>query len=403
MYPTNPLQKLSWQDVITSFAKVSDAAFDVLESNSEILYQKFLTVEDFENHLAEILDCVILGFSQQKQTIYARGSALTNVRYLHGEEKSVRAERNRIRERANKIIYTIKYTLFPSALQRDRQRKDVKKRKLIEEAKESGDAPAGGNSSSASKIPEGEVNTEPVVMTRREFENQQVEEYLERIEMDTEETGTSSGVSTEISSLSIDDKRIYKGQRSGGHGQVDENGVPLQDLYETPNELVDTIIQFISEQLGPIGILPHTFFDPAVGNGAIIKRLREKGFNDSSGSDKFVCFEGNDMIDFLTLTSIPDGFDFIIVNPPFSQMKEFLDKCFDLRKPFALLARLDILSTKYLRNACFREKCFFCIANGKHLFKHKAEFIDVGAVMWIVGNVDEFKEGDTDDHRLFFY
>jgi hypothetical protein len=62
-------------------------------------------------------------------------------------------------------------------------------------------------------------------------------------------------------------------QRSGGHGQVDENRVPLQDLYETPNELVDTIIDFISYQLNPMGILPNTFFDPAVGNGAIVKRL----------------------------------------------------------------------------------------------------------------------------------
>ena len=109
------------------------------------------------------------------------------------------------------------------------------------------------------------------------------------------------------------------------------------------------------------------------------------------------------MIDFLTITSVPDGFDFLIVNPPFSQMKEFLDKCFELHKPFALLARLDILSTKYLRQSCFQQKCFFCIASGKHSFIHKAEPIDVGSVMWIVGNVEEFHEGDSDKHRLFFY
>jgi hypothetical protein len=84
-------------------------------------------------------------------------------------------------------------------------------------------------------------------------------------------------------------------------------------------------------------------------------------------------------------------------------MKEFLDKCFELRKPFALLARLDILSTKYLRDACFQRRCFFCISNGRHLFKHEADLIDIGSVMWIVGNVEEFRAGDSDEHRLFFW
>jgi hypothetical protein len=276
--PKEPLKQLTWQDVITAYAQITATGIDLLDSNSEILYRTFLTVEEFENHLAEIFDCVLLGFSKQNQEIYAKSSTLLLVKYKHGADKSIMAQRSKIREKANRIIYSIKYNLFPSAMAKDIERRQMKKRKLIE-AKESDEEDKATESKevvSATQAPDPEI----IVMTKRDFDNKNVQDYMDVTDSDVTEESASgvseesasgvseesaSGVSTELSSLSIGDKHTFKGRRSGGHGQKDENGLPLRDLYETPNELVDSIVNFISTQLGPLGILPTNFFDPAVG------------------------------------------------------------------------------------------------------------------------------------------
>ena len=209
-----------------------------------------------------------------------KGSALVGVKYKHGQDKSIIAQRQKIRERANRIIYSIKYILFPSAMTRDRERRQLKKRKLIEAKSE--ESKASGPIVVDPKVIQADPNV--VVMTKQEFENQQVQNYLDDDEifsilLDDSSSGveigtksettneSASGISTEMSSLSFEEKRTakYKGQRSGGHGQIDEKGEPLQDLYETPPELVDTIMRFIGNELNSLGILPKHFFDPAVG------------------------------------------------------------------------------------------------------------------------------------------
>ena len=75
--PENPLKQLTWQEVITSYAKITDVSLQLLDDNSEVLFRAFLTVEEFENRLGEIFDCVLLGFSKQNQDLYAQGLAIT--------------------------------------------------------------------------------------------------------------------------------------------------------------------------------------------------------------------------------------------------------------------------------------------------------------------------------------
>ncbi len=133
----------------------------------------------------------------------------------------------------------------------------------------------------------------------------------------------------------------------------------------------------------------------------MVRVIRDHGAN-CVGTDKFIDFENCGLLlDFLTVETIADDIDFLILNPPFSQMNAFLKKCFELRKPFALLCRLDVMGTKYLREACFEKRCFFAIPSGRHLFKCEAEYIDVGNVMWVIGGLGVEKNND-DPYELYF-
>lgn len=49
--------------------------------------------------------------------------------------------------------------------------------------------------------------------------------------------------------------------------------------------------------------------------------------------------------DFLTC-EVPEGVNCIITNPPFSLKNQFLQRCYDLKLPFALLLPIQALDTK---------------------------------------------------------
>lgn len=98
------------------------------------------------------------------------------------------------------------------------------------------------------------------------------------------------------------------------------------DEFQTPNEALDYLIPFIKKD--------WNIWECACGKGNIVKYLREKGFN-IIGTDK----ETN----FLTKQVCCDV---IITNPPYSLKDEFLERCYRLQKPFALLMPLSALEGK---------------------------------------------------------
>ena len=52
-------------------------------------------------------------------------------------------------------------------------------------------------------------------------------------------------------------------------------------------------------------------------------------------SNNYKCVSSKDS-DFLT-DELPDGIDVIITNPPYSKKDKFIERCYELKKPFALL------------------------------------------------------------------
>ncbi len=99
------------------------------------------------------------------------------------------------------------------------------------------------------------------------------------------------------------------------------------DLYGTPKEAVDMLLPYIPKK-GKI-------WECCNGYGAISGRLKEKGFR------VIVSDKEKD-----ALTYQPKNWDILITNPPYSLKTEFLGRCRDLGKPFALLMPSDLVGVK---------------------------------------------------------
>lgn len=112
--------------------------------------------------------------------------------------------------------------------------------------------------------------------------------------------------------------------------EQDENGVWhfSRDLYYTPRYAVDYILPYL-----PAGA---TIWEPACGIGHISDYLEEKAFD-------VIATDAMRGTDFLTC-DVPE-FDVILTNPPWSKANEFIRRCDEIGKPFALLMSVDALGT----------------------------------------------------------
>ena len=121
------------------------------------------------------------------------------------------------------------------------------------------------------------------------------------------------------------------------------------------------------------------------GNSKITTVLKNRGYN-VIGSDITTGF------DFLK--DDPDfDFDMIITNPPYSLKNQFLEKCYEYDKPFALLLPLTALEG-IARGDMFR-KCGISVI----VLDKRADFTGKGA-NWF--NTSWFCWGFVENHRLFF-
>ncbi len=117
------------------------------------------------------------------------------------------------------------------------------------------------------------------------------------------------------------------------------------DNFQTPSWPVEKLMDYLSQV--PF-FAPHKddkAWDPCCGKGSIVSTLRDMGY-DAYGSDK-------EELDFLTGTNTNE-FDYIITNPPYSIKDQFLARCYELGKPFALLMPLTAFEG-VKRQALYRE------------------------------------------------
>lgn len=97
------------------------------------------------------------------------------------------------------------------------------------------------------------------------------------------------------------------------------------DEFQTPKYAIFPLLPYLDKK--------WNIFECAWGKGSLAKHFEEEGFN----------VYGNKAIDFLESDIFPDCFDIIITNPPYSIKDGFIEKCYSLKKPFALLMPLTAL------------------------------------------------------------
>lgn len=120
------------------------------------------------------------------------------------------------------------------------------------------------------------------------------------------------------------------------------------DNFSTPGWALDPILPYLS---------PHwRVWEPATGKGNLVEVLlnvvEDVYASDILPEERVLGGEMRYCRDFLT--GPPLNVNAVITNPPFSLKEEFLARCYELRKPFALLMPLTALEGKK-RQALYRQ------------------------------------------------
>lgn len=99
--------------------------------------------------------------------------------------------------------------------------------------------------------------------------------------------------------------------------------------FQTPSEALEPLYPYLKKE--------WVIWEPATGKRNLELALCEHNF-ETIGTDIIM---GKDF-----LTTDPPPFDCIITNPPFSLKQQFLECCYELGKPFALLLPITTFETK---------------------------------------------------------
>jgi len=114
-----------------------------------------------------------------------------------------------------------------------------------------------------------------------------------------------------------------------------KNGSP--DDFQTPREALDPLLPYLNKE--------WLIWECASGKGNLVSGLNNKGYL-TIGTD---ILTGHNFLEYE-----PKEFNCIITNPPFSLKEQFLKRCYDLKKPFALLLPLTTFEG-IKRQALFRK------------------------------------------------
>ncbi|HVO28861.1 MAG TPA: class I SAM-dependent methyltransferase [Candidatus Paceibacterota bacterium] len=156
---------------------------------------------------------------------------------------------------------------------------------------------------------------------------------------------------------------------------------PLKTKYlndfQTPPAALESLYPYLKKD--------WLIWEPACGKGNLVNALAEHGY-----SVRATDITGG--IDFLTIPPAP--FDCIITNPPYSLKQQFLERCYELGRPFALLLPITAFETEK-RQALFRKYGVEVVFLPKRLNFETPSGKGAGswfATMWITNGLNIHKE-----------
>jgi hypothetical protein len=125
-------------------------------------------------------------------------------------------------------------------------------------------------------------------------------------------------------------EKSYNYLRDNRRSQISDITAPLgMDACQTPGYALDPLLPYLNKSL--------TLWEPARGEGLIVKALSDNGFS-VVGSD---ILTDQNFFDYE-----PEQWDCLVTNPPYSVHFQWLKRCYELGKPFALLVKVELLGTK---------------------------------------------------------
>lgn len=151
-------------------------------------------------------------------------------------------------------------------------------------------------------------------------------------------------------------------------------GRAKSDFYPTPPDVTIALLNYLN--------LPKDMiiWEPACGEGHMVKAIESQGYK-VIGTD----IQTGD--DFLAPELKQINFNWIITNPPFSKSEEFIRRCAEYNKPFALLLKSQYWHAKK-RKALFEEITPTDILpltwRPDFLFKTRGNGSPLMDVMWVV-------------------
>jgi len=127
------------------------------------------------------------------------------------------------------------------------------------------------------------------------------------------------------------------GNKKRGESNMRSKQPPMQqgssDDFQTPEEALYPLLPYLNKK--------WVIWECSCGNGNLSNYLKLVGFN-VIATDILTGY------DFLNCQ--PREYDCIITNPPFSLKQKFLERCYTLSKPFALLLPLTTFETPKRQN-----------------------------------------------------
>lgn len=144
-----------------------------------------------------------------------------------------------------------------------------------------------------------------------------------------------SQVDTETGEFLQDDEPLENASQGRQKPKVNRAGdkyVPQgHDACQTPAYAIDPLLPYLDNR--------WIVWEPACGEGLIVEALYDSGFKNVYASDLIT---GENFFDHLP----PAPFDCIVTNPPYSIKYDWIKRCYELGKPFALLLPVETLGAK---------------------------------------------------------
>jgi len=120
------------------------------------------------------------------------------------------------------------------------------------------------------------------------------------------------------------------------------------DFFQTPNYALEPILQFINKE--------YSIWEPASANGNIVNYFIDNGYT----------ITGTDITNNVNFFNTEIDCDCIITNPPYSIKDKWIQRCYELNKPFMLLLPITALEGKF-RQKMYSEKGLELILMNKRI------------------------------------